>query len=474
MGIVLPPRVGLAAMSALRIFAGFAILLVLVAGAFVAYAWRSVIDPINPPVQTSSDRALVARGADLAAIGNCNVCHTAPGGVPFAGGLGIPTPFGTIYSTNITPDPQSGIGRWSEAAFIRSMREGVDREGRHLYPAFPYDHYTLVTDEDSRALYAFLMTRKAVSAASPANELSFPFNIRMLLAGWKALYLREGPLQPDSNQSAEWNRGRYLVEGLSHCGACHTPRNRLGAEKKDEYFAGAEVENWTVYPINTNSPAPVPWNADSLTFYLRHGWHEHHGASRGSMAPVTANLGSIPEADVRAIAVYVSDVMGRPSQARIARGQAALATARKESEAPFAMRANSTDNGVGEAIFLSACQGCHDGRRPVPFGGLNLHLSSAVNAPNAQNIINVTLFGLPAAKGEPSAIMPAYHGVLNPDQLVALLDYMRDRFSDQPAWTDTRARVTATMSGEREVPIYRMDGTTQAPPETSMRTTPWP
>jgi mono/diheme cytochrome c family protein len=218
----------------------------------------------------------------------------------------------------------------------------------------------------------------------------------------------------------------------------------------------------------------VPWNAESLTFYLRHGWHEHHGASRGSMAPVTANLGSIPEADVRAIAAYVSDVMGRPSQARIARGEAALATARKESDAPFAMRANSTGNGVGEAIFLSACQGCHDGRRPVPFGGLNLHLSSAVNAANAQNIINVTLFGLPAAKGEPSAIMPAYHGVLNPDQLVALLDYMRDRFSDQPAWTDTRERVTATMSGEREVPIYRMDGTTQAPPETSMRTTPWP
>jgi mono/diheme cytochrome c family protein len=474
MGIVSPPQVGLAAMSALRILAGFAILLVLGAGAFVAYAWHSAIGPVDPPARASFDPALVSRGADLAAIGNCNVCHTAPGGEPFAGGLGIPTPFGTIYSTNITPDPQSGIGRWSEAAFIRSLREGVDREGQHLYPAFPYDHYTLVTDQDNRALYAFLMTRKAVSAASPANELSFPFNIRMLLAGWKALYFREGPLQPDSNRSAEWNRGRYLVEGLSHCGACHTPRNRLGGEQKDEYFAGAEVENWTVYPINANSPAPVPWNAESLTFYLRHGWHEHHGASRGSMAPVTANLGSIPEADVRAIAAYVSDVMGHPSQARIARGEAALATARKESDAPFAMRANSTGNGVGEAIFLSACQGCHDGRRPVPFGGLNLHLSSAVNAANAQNIINVTLFGLPAAKGEPSAIMPAYHGVLNPDQLVALLDYMRDRFSDQPAWTDTRERVTATMSGEREVPIYRMDGTTQAPPETSMRTTPWP
>ncbi|HZW46423.1 MAG TPA: cytochrome c, partial [Microvirga sp.] len=463
-----------AAMRALRILVGFAILLVLAAGAFAVYAWHSAIDPIDPPARASFDPALVSRGAELAAIGNCNVCHTAPGGEPFAGGLSIPTPFGTIHSTNITPDPETGIGRWSEAAFIRSMREGVDREGRHLYPAFPYDHYTLVSDEDNRALYAFLMTRKAVSAKPPANELSFPFNMRMLLAGWKALYFRKGPFQPDPNRPEEWNRGYYLVEGLSHCGACHTPRNRLGAEKKDEYFAGAEVENWAVYAINANSPAPVPWNAESLAFYLRHGWHEHHGASRGSMAPVTANLGSIAEDDVKAIAAYVSDVMGEPSQERIARGEAALAAARKESEAPHVMRASSTGTSIGEAIFLGACEGCHDGRRPVPFGGLNLHLSSAVNAPNAQNIINVTLFGLPAAKGEPSAIMPAYRGVLNEDQLVALLDYMRDRFSDQPTWTDTRERVRATMNGEREVPIYRMDGTTQAPPETSMRTTPWP
>jgi mono/diheme cytochrome c family protein len=460
-------------MRALRVLFGFAMILALGGAAFVAYAWRSEIDPVEPSGKAGFDPSLVAHGADLAAIGNCNVCHTAAGGEPFAGGLGIPTPFGTIYSTNITPDREAGIGRWSEEAFIRSMREGVDREGQHLYPAFPYDHYTLVSDEDNRALYAFLMSRKAVPAAPPANEVAFPFNIRILLAGWKALYLHEGPFQPDPGRSAEWNRGRYLTDGLSHCGACHTPRNRLGAENKDKYFAGAEVENWTVYPINVNSPAPVPWNAESLTFYLRHGWHEHHGASRGSMAPVTANLGSIPEGDVKAIAAYVADVMGRPSQERIARGEAASAAARKEAETPLAIRASST-GGVGETIFLSACQGCHNGRRSVPFGGLNLHLSSAVNAANAQNIINVTLFGLPAAKGEPSAIMPAYRGVLNQDQLVALLDYMRDQFSDQPAWTDTRERVAATMNGEREVPIYRMDGTTQAPPETSMRTTPWP
>lgn len=459
-------------MRPLRLLAVLALVLVLGGAAFLAYAWRSEIDPADPPAPASLDSKLVARGSELAAIGNCNVCHTAPNGEPFAGGLGIPTPFGTIYSTNITPDPETGIGRWSEAAFIRSMREGVDREGRHLYPAFPYDHFTLVTDEDNRALYAFLMTRRAVAATPPANELSFPFNVRLLLAGWKALFFEEGAFRPDPGRPAEWNRGRYLAEGLSHCGACHTPRNRFGAEEATQHFAGAEVENWTAYAINAASPAPVPWDAESLAAYLRHGWHERHGVSRGPMAPVTANLGSVPEADARAIAAYVAEIMGQPNQERRARGEAALAATRRDIEAPLAARASATGNGIGAAIYASACEGCHSGRRPPPFGGLNLHLSTAVNGPNPQNIINVVLFGLPAAKGEPSAMMPAYRGVLNEDQLVALLAHMRERFSDRPAWTDTRERVAATIRGERRITVYRMDGTTQAPPESSMRTTP--
>jgi len=459
-------------MRVARILAGLAGLLLLGVGAFVAYAWRSEIGRVDPPAPSGFDPALVARGSELAAIGNCNVCHTAPEGEPFAGGLGIPTPFGTIFSTNITPDPETGIGRWSEEAFIRSMREGVDREGRHLYPAFPYDHFTLVTDEDNRALYAFLMTRKAVAATPPENQLPFPYNMRLLLAGWKALYFREGAFQPAAGRPAEWNRGRYLVEGISHCGACHTPRNRFGAEDRERHLAGAEVENWTAYAINADSPAPIPWNAESLTHYLRHGWHEHHGVSRGPMAPVTANLGSVPEADARAIAAYVADVMGGPSQERRARGETALAAVRRESEAPLTAQASATGNGIGATIYASACEGCHSGRRPLPFGGLNLHLSTAVNGPNPQNIINVVLFGLPAAKGEPSAMMPAYRSLLNEEQLVALLDYMRERFSDRPAWTDTRERVAATLHGERRITVYRMDGTTQAPPESSMRTTP--
>ncbi|RYF97466.1 MAG: c-type cytochrome, partial [Caulobacteraceae bacterium] len=172
-------------------------LLIVGGGAFAAVAWESEIEPVEGPQALRFEPNLVKQGADLAAVGNCVVCHTAPGAKPFAGGLPLPTPFGTIYSTNITPDPETGIGRWSEAAFQRSMREGVDRKGRNLYPAFPYDHYTLVSDEDNRALYAYLMTREPVSAATPENELPFPLNVRMVLAGWKLLFFREGTYEPD-------------------------------------------------------------------------------------------------------------------------------------------------------------------------------------------------------------------------------------------------------------------------------------
>src|SRR6266478_8276811 len=192
---------------------GSVIAALLMAGAVAAFAiaWRPAIAAIDPPAPQSFDAALVKRGRDLAAIGNCNDCHTVRGAKDFGGGLAVPTPFGTIYSSNITPDAETGIGRWSEAAFVRAMRSGVDREGRHLYPTFPYDHFTNVSDEDDRALYAYLMTRDAVHAAARENQLSFPLNQRVVVAGWKLLFLHRGIYQPDNTKSAEWNRGAYLV-----------------------------------------------------------------------------------------------------------------------------------------------------------------------------------------------------------------------------------------------------------------------
>src|ERR1700716_4115175 len=221
---------------------GSVIAALLTAGAVAAFAigWRPAIAVIDPPAPQSFDAHLVRRGRELAAIGNCRDCHTVRGGKNFAGGLPVPTPFGTILSSNITPDAETGIGRWPEAAFRRAMRSGVNRDGQHLYPTFPYDHFTNVTDQDDRALYAYLMTRQPVHAAARATQLPFPLDQRVVIAGWKLLFLRRGAYQPDNTQSAEWSRGAYLVEGLAHCGACHTPRNVLGAERASAHAAGGE------------------------------------------------------------------------------------------------------------------------------------------------------------------------------------------------------------------------------------------
>ena len=193
------------------------------------------------------------------------------------------------------------------------MRSGVNRDGQHLYPTFPYDHFTNVTDEDDQALYAYLMTRQPVRAPACDNQLRFPLDQRFVIAGWKLLFLHRGTYRPDSSQSAEWNRGAYLVEGLAHCGSCHTPRNALGAERPDARFAGGDADNWDAYAINSQSPAPVPWDAQALFIYLRQGWQSDHGTARGPMAEVVSNLSQVKESDVHAIATYMAGVFGVPS-----------------------------------------------------------------------------------------------------------------------------------------------------------------
>ena len=302
------------------------------------------------------------------------------GGEVLAGGLPLPTPFGTIYSTNITPDPDTGIGKWSETAFVRAMRDGVDREGNNLYPAFPFDHFTKVSDEDDRALYAYLMTRKPVSSEARANDLPFPINVRLVLAGWKLLFLHSGAFQPDATQSAEWNRGAYLVDGLGHCGACHTPRNLLGAEKNSEPFSGGDAEGWTAYALNTASPAPVAWGVDNLSHYLSNGWEAHHGVARGPMGPVTANLSAASPDDAKAIATYLTSVMtkGAPQNgvAQAAPPTAIANPVTVQAAGGQTVPASFDVADKGAVIYATACSSCHEAGRPVPYGGLHLSLSS--------------------------------------------------------------------------------------------------
>ena len=333
----------------------------------------------------------------------------------------MPTPFGAIFSSNITPDAETGIGRWSEAAFRRAMRSGVDREGRHLYPTFPYDHFTNVSDEDDRALYAYLMTREAVHAPARENQLSFPLNQRVVVAGWKLLFLHRGTYQPDATKSAEWNRGAYLVEGLAHCGACHTPRNALGAERASASFAGGEVDNWQAYALNAQSPSPVPWDAAALFAYLHRGWHPDHGTARGPMAEVVNNLSQVSKSDVRAMAIYMSDVFGPPPSDRKREAESAPA---KSGPA----EATQTEP-QGAAIYAAACATCHESGRPPPYGGINLGLSTTISGPDPRNLSNIVLSGVRPVEGERSPIMPGFASSRSNAQIAALLNYLRSRFS---------------------------------------------
>jgi mono/diheme cytochrome c family protein len=445
-----------------RIVAG-TVAVVLLAGAAATFAivWRPAIAAVEPPLPHSFDAALVKKGRDLAAIGNCNDCHTVRGGRNFAGGLPVPTPFGTIFSSNITPDAETGIGRWSEAAFRRAMRSGVNREGQHLYPTFPYDHFTNVNDEDDRALYAFLMTRQPVRAPARENQLSFPFNQRIAIAGWKLLFLRHDTYQPDNKQSAEWNRGAYLVEGLAHCGACHTPRNVLGAERASAQFAGGDVDNWHAYALNDQSHSPVPWTADALFAYLRDGFHPDHGTARGPMAEVVSNLSSVPESDIRAIAVYMAGISGAPAPGRTEQSGAALTRSKTASQA----------NPAGASIYAGACASCHESGRPLPYGGINLDLSTAISSPDPRNLANIVLSGVRAVEGERSPIMPGFAASMNDEQASALLNYLRARFSDKPAW----AGVEQTIAGARRtqtVFLQTSPGPRNAPADPTQRDKP--
>jgi len=376
-------------------------------------------------------REQIAKGQELAHIGNCLGCHTAENGKPYAGGTPLKTPFGTIHGTNITPDPDTGIGRWSLEAFARAMREGVDREGRNLFPAFPYDHFTKLTDEDIAALYAFVMTREPVNQKNLGNSVPLP---RASVSVWKSRYLQRGVYKPDPAKSAEWNRGAYLVEGLGHCGACHTPRNTLGAEKKDEAFAGGEVDGWHAPALNAASPSPMPWTVDSMQTYLKRGVAAQHAQSAGPMTEVVHGLSQVNDADVRAIATYTASLDTRTAEQRKLAADAALERAR----AALAQKGNATYDG--------ACADCHNLGRAQEGGALELPLGTALTIPTPRNLAYIIRDGIVPHEGERSGWMPGFAGALTDEQLTDLLTYLR-ALSGQPAWTDVAGEVRKLSKG---------------------------
>jgi len=395
----------------------------------------------GPDVSLYSMRA-IERGRLVAAAGDCMVCHTAPGGKTNAGGLALDTPFGTIYTTNITPDNDTGIGRWSYTAFERAMRQGVHQDGRQLYPAFPYTAYAKLSDADMQALYGYLMSQPAVKSEPPKTQLAFPFNMRPLLAGWNALFHDATPFTPDPSRSAQWLRGAYLVEGAGHCAACHSPRNQLGAEKTGvHYLAGGEAEGWTAPALNQLASGPRAWSSDALFQYLRTGYSTQHGVAAGPMAPVIHGLAELPDSDVRAITTYLLDL---PKAGRAAPVAVGNSTASAEMPAAATIHALQGRSANGERIYQNACAACHDaGSGPTLFGARPLlSANTNVHAATPDNLIQVILNGIQEPADDALGYMPGFKDSLNDQQVADLVGYLRERHAPQePAWPDPTATI---------------------------------
>jgi mono/diheme cytochrome c family protein len=377
----------------------------------------------------------VARGKALVTVGDCVACHTAKGGAPFAGGLALQTPFGAIMTPNITPDNATGVGSWSADDLARAMHDGRRPSGSYLYPAFPYPYYTKVTREDIDAIYAYLRTLPPVTNSVSRNALPFPFNIRLSMSGWNGLFFTPGMFAPDPSRSAEFNRGAYLVEGLGHCGACHTPFNAFGANKASRYLEGNQIDYWAAPNITNDMQSGLgKWSVDDIVQYLKTGQTATSLAS-GPMKDVIENSTSkMPDADLKAIAVYLKE-----------RGAAG-------SPAPAPLPASDRQMQVGEAIFVDTCSACHT---RAGTGIEHLFPKLAGNVVTTQDdpasLIRIIIAGGRAAATDSrptSPAMPSLGYRLSDEQIAAVVTYVRNSWGNaaSPVSADAvrglRARVT--------------------------------
>ena len=395
-----------------RIAAGLALLLV---AAAAALAWLNLRG--DPPADAATtvpadDPALQARGAYLARAGNCQDCHTPRGGAPYSGGRGIPTPFGTVYSSNLTPDPQTGLGAWNALDFRRAMQNGRSRDGRLLYPAFPYDATTRISDADADALFAYLRSLPAVAQPNRPHALRFPYDTQLALAVWRALYFRPGRFEPDAAQPAAWNRGAYLVQGLGHCAACHAERNALGASRDPLGLAGGlmPLQHWLAPALAGGQPA------DRLATLLKNGVAEGD-ALLGPMAEVALHSTQHLQADdLQAIGKYLQSL---PAAAPPAPGRPPSAAQRA----------------LGEKLYDTHCSDCHGAQgQGVPGAYLPLAGNPGVLQEPPANPVQVVLGGAFAAStaGHPRPFgMPPFATELSDEEVAAVLSYVRDAWGNR-------------------------------------------
>lgn len=391
------------------------------------------------------DFTQIEHGRYLTVVGDCAACHTLPGsGHDFAGGRSIETPFGNLIAPNITPDPQTGIGAWTDDEFVNALTKGTGRHGERLYPAMPYTYYTRVTRDDALAIRAYLNTVSAVRNPVKSDQLPFPLDMRVSIAVWDKLFFEPGPFEPDQSKSAQWKRGAYLTEGLGHCGMCHTPKNALGADDSGKALQGYALQGWFA-PNITNDPRRGlgSWSVDQIASYLKTG-HNSTAAGNGLMAE-TINLSTsqMSDDDLKAIATYLKD---RPGDRNGQPGEPQNTPA-----APDQAKMK-----IGAQIYADECSGCHkgDGKgTPGLFPALND--TPAVQQTDPTTLVHIVLRGglsVGTQEAPTAAAMPAFAWVLDDDQVAALLTYIRN------AWGNAAPAVSASAVGkERAALVERSD-----------------
>jgi mono/diheme cytochrome c family protein len=402
-------------------------IVVLVAVVFTGYALLTVTHSGNeslaqpagagtPPDLT----AQMARGEYLTRAADCAACHTVPGGAAYAGGVPFKLPFGTIYSSNITADKETGIGGWSDDDFVRALHAGVDKDGRPLYPAFPYASYTALSRDDILAIKAYLFSLPVVHAPAPANDLSFPFNQRWAISLWNAVFLKKERFQPVPGKSEAWNRGAYLATALGHCGECHTPRNAAFAMKHGEALAGAELEGWKAYNITSDKEHGIgAWSDQELIDYFSKGHAAGRGTASGPMGEVVEySLQYLTPSDLTALVAYLREV--KPQQGGV------------PEHAPLAATALPTSASLGEQLFVGACAGCHldsgQGRQTdyAALTGLR-----SVRDPHATNLTQVILHGTQLDVSGQRIFMPSFGRAYSDAEIAALSNYVVGHFGGQ-------------------------------------------
>lgn len=414
------------------------ILAVTVLGAVAvgAIAWMLPGALPNSSIARAPDATTQAinRGEYLARAGDCVACHTTANGKAFAGGRPMPTPFGALFVPNITPDDETGIGKWNADEFYRMMHTGVSRDGTLLYPAMPFASYTKVTRIDSDAIYAYLMSVTPVKQPNRPHELKFPFNNRDLLLGWRTLYFKEGEFVPDAKQSADWNRGAYLVQGLGHCAMCHTAINALGGSSESKAFEGGMIpnQNWYAPSLTSNREAGLGnWEIKDIADLLQVGM-SHRGTTFGPMAEVVYNsLQYLSDEDVSAMAVYLKALPQRDSEV--------LATSQTRLVSPGVIQ-------TGQKVYAAQCAMCHgdEGKGMPPAlpplaGNQSITMSSPVNS------IRMVLNGgyAPGTKKNPRPHgMPPFNHILNDEEVAAVVTYIR------VAWNNNGTPVTPAQANE--------------------------